>query len=65
MTLSIYVFERTELRTMQNMCGKDNDASLNMVANLVGELNVKLNAAKTALAFADERIRALTEDEEY
>ncbi len=59
MTKSIYSFERSELRVMQNMCEGDNEKFLNMLADMVGNLTKKYDEATTALAFAEDRIRVL------
>ena len=35
---SVYGFERTELRTLQNTCNGDNELFLNLLADMVGNL---------------------------
>lgn len=42
MTLSKYAFERTELRTIQNMCGGDNEKFLNLLADMIGKRDEKI-----------------------
>lgn len=54
----MYSFERSELRTLQNMC-KDNEEFLNKVAEMVGTLQVKLDQEKLARALSEERVREL------
>lgn len=59
MTKSIYSFERTELRTLQNMCDGDNEKFLNMLADIVGNLTKERDALHRSLGMAEHRVREL------
>ena len=57
MTQSIYSFERSELRTMQNMCEGDNEKFLNMLADIVGKQAAELDELKTTVGMLEHTIR--------
>ena len=59
MTLSIYSFERTELRVLQNTCEGDNEKFLNLLADIVGEQAEKIEELKNKLGMAEHRVRVL------
>lgn len=61
MTKSIYSFERTELRTLQNTC-KDNEEFLNALADLVGNLTKERDNLKISVNELLTQIRIM-EDE--
>jgi len=50
MTLSKYTFERTELRTLQNMCEGDNEKFLNLLADMIGERDEQIHHLKQQIA---------------
>lgn len=64
MTKSIYSFERTELRTLQNMCEGDNEKFINMLADIVGNLTKERDELKSRLGMAEHRIRELENGED-
>ncbi len=64
MTKSIYSFERTELRTLQNMCDGDNEKFINMLADIVGNLTKERDELKSLLGMAEHRIRELENGED-
>jgi hypothetical protein len=59
MTLSIYSFERTELRTLQNTCEGDNEKFLNLLADIVGGQDEKIEELRRKLGMAEHRVRVL------
>lgn len=59
MTLSKYSFERSELRTLQNMCEGDNEKFLNYLADIVGGRDEKIEELTTRLHMAEHRVRVL------
>lgn len=59
MTKSIYSFERSELRTLQNMCEGDNEKFLNFLADMVGSQDEKIEELKRKLGMAEHRVRVL------
>ncbi len=64
MTQSIYSFERTELRVLQNTCEGDNEKFLNLVADIVGKLIQERNQLKYDLGLAKEWIIELENGED-
>ena len=46
MTQSKYSFERTELRVLQNTCEGDNEKFLNLLADIVGRQDEKIQELK-------------------
>ena len=61
MTQSIYSFERSELRTLQNMCEGDNEKFLNLLADIVGGQDTKIEELRNKLGKAEHRVRVLEE----
>ena len=52
---SKYAFERTELRTLQNMCNDDNESFLNVLADMIGKRNEKIVALQKQISEASWR----------
>ena len=59
MANSKYIFERTELRTLQNTCNGDNEKFLNLLADLVGTKSEKIEQLTHDLGMAEHKIRKL------
>jgi len=59
---SNFSFERTELRTLQNQCGDDNELFLNMVADMLGYKNQELEKAQHRANIAEELVRRYEND---
>lgn len=49
MTQSIYTFERTELRVLQNQCEGDNELFLNLLANMIGKRDRTIQQLKSQI----------------
>ena len=64
MTQSIYSFERTELRVLQNKCEGDNEKFLNLVADIVEKLTQERDQLKYDLWMAKNRIIKLENGED-
>ena len=43
---SIYGFECSELRTIQSMCDGDNESFLNVIADMIGKRDAKIDELK-------------------
>ena len=59
MTQSKYSFERTELRTIQNMCDGDNEKFLNMLADMIGQRDEKIETLREDLDMVSGSVRQL------
>ena len=46
-----YTFERTELRTIQNMCGDDTELFLTTVASMIGHRDEQIKDLKDRIAY--------------
>lgn len=59
MNQTIYSFERSELRVLQEQCYGDNEKFLNVLADLIGNLNVEKERLKYELGMANARVQEM------
>lgn len=62
MTLSKYSFIRTELRVLQNTCEGDNEKFLNLLADMIGSRDEKIETLNDDLGMVEHRVRVLERD---